>query len=205
MFSGLQQLINLITPAEKSVVLGLVLARGVDALGVLVQALGLLGRNAEGLGSHARGALLHLNVSLGVVLDGVFAGLYPAERGLDEVALLQSGAEVFPLFHNGHVGVQETLGLREHVRLDGVKQVGDFIGGTLLLHGDLLSGVTADCHVLAVLDISGPDLHADGDTLELPMVELPAWRVVLSGVDADFHAALLQSLLILITDLKIKH
>ena len=48
--------------------------------------------------------------------------------------------------------------------------------------GDLLPGTSPDCHIMTVLDISRPILQSDGNSLQLPVVALPAWAVVLPQV-----------------------
>ena len=61
-------------------------------------------------------------------------------------------------------------------RLDLVEKVLDVLDKVGLVEGDLVSIISPDSNVLARFHVPGPDLKPDGNALQLPVVELPAWN-----------------------------
>ena len=98
----IQSVATSVTPTEQSVELCLLTA-GMDAFLPLLQISWLLKGNAEGLGAHRRGALLHHDGSLAVLPDRVLARLGAAEWGHDEVALVEGGDEALPIVGHRHL------------------------------------------------------------------------------------------------------
>ena len=63
----------------------------------------------------------------------------------------------------------------------------------------LFTGVPSHCDVDLILHISGTQFQSDGDALQLPMVELPSWGDVISGVQLDPETSRLKFVVHLIT------
>ena len=64
---------------------------------------------------------------------------------------------------------------------------------------ELLNCSPSDSNILAVLHVPWANLHPDGNTLELPVIELPPRAVILSHVSLHPHPGVLQVLLVRLT------
>lgn len=150
---------------------------GVDALGALLELLGLLGGNAQTLGTHAGSSgvdFLALDSGGGVLLDLILALTAGAVCDKEHVLLVEGGDEVLPLTDNDTVGSVLVRGLLEHVLLDLLEELGDLDGEVGDGERQLLAGVTTDSQHGLLGEILRADLETERDTLHLPLVELEA-------------------------------
>ena len=190
---------NLVRAAEHAPLLSKTGALRVQALGLaLDQTLGLLKGNAEGLHAH-RGSLLGLGAlsslvraASGELLDLVLAVGDKAVRDENDVLGVESGDDVLPLLDLEAVLAERSLGLVVHVLLDGLEELGDLGGELGDGDGALLAGVAAGVRDDVLGGVLGTELDAEGNTLELPVVELPGGSVALTSVDVGADTGLLE-------------
>ena len=165
---------------------------GVDTLGLaLLDALGLVEGDTQGLGAHAGGlgvlglAGLLLSLAGAHILDLVLAFLRETVGDHADVLAVQGGSELLPVGDDLAVRAVLVIGALEKVTLDGLqesrdrgRQLGDRDGGLAVLAGD----VTTSGRDEVAGGLAGAELDAQGHTAELPLVELPARGVALAQI-----------------------
>src|SRR6185295_14641611 len=133
----------------------------------------------------------HANRRLGFVFDLGLAGGATAPAGVNEPALaVHQIFEVVVADAMTNAVLFATLSRRdEHVVLDAHQQLGDILTDRVERHGSLLAVVASNEHGLVLLEVAGPELHAERDPSQLPLVVLGARLDPLAIVDVHSQTA----------------
>lgn len=110
----------------------------------------------------------------------------------NDVLGVESGDNVIPLLDLEAVLAEGDFGLVVHILLNGLEKLGDLGGELGDGDGALLAGVAAGVADDVLGGILGTELNTKGNTLELPVVELPGGGVALAGVHVGADASLLE-------------
>jgi hypothetical protein len=193
--------VRLVAATEHDPLLGLALTLGVGALRLsLDESFGLVEGNAQRLGTHGRSTginLLALDLTRTEFLDLVLAVGDQAVGNDTGVLCVEGRDKVLPLGDDLAVVAELVRSLAEHVVLDGLEKSRDVLaevgdGDFALAGGELVTAGDGDDVLGAVL---GAEFDTEGDTLEFPVVELPAGALVVAHVGLGTDTSLEQDFL----------
>lgn len=74
--------------------------------------------------------------------------------------------------------------LSEEVSVDVFQKGLKFSLSLIFSNCQLFSSISSDSHKLAALHITWPDFQSNWNSLELPVIEFPTWRIVISQISS---------------------
>lgn len=129
------------------------------------------------------------------LLDRILAVHISTPRHKDNILAVKRRNELIPVVHLDDMRVERGLGLRIEVALDSVEGSLDISLEVGKANRSLSAGVTAGSKDLLLLGVLGAELETEGNTLELPVVELVAGGVGVAEIGVGADAGLLEALL----------